>query len=31
LGLSLQHFSNAGIKEPNNGVNFTIARISYSF
>ena len=31
LGVKYQHFSNGGIKEPNNGVNFTVVRVSYSF
>lgn len=31
LGLKIQHFSNGGIKEPNNGVNFAIIRASYPF
>ena len=31
LGVKYQHFSNGGIKEPNNGVNFTVVRASYSF
>ena len=31
LSLKVQHFSNASIKEPNDGVNFAIVRISYPF
>jgi lipid A 3-O-deacylase len=31
LGLKLQHFSNGGIKDPNDGVNFAVVRISYPF
>lgn len=31
LGLKVQHFSNGGIKEPNSGVNFAVARLSYPF
>lgn len=31
LGLRLQHFSNGGIKEPNNGVNFVVIKASYRF
>jgi lipid A 3-O-deacylase len=31
LNLRVQHFSNAGIKEPNSGVNFAIIRISSLF
>lgn len=31
LGLKAQHFSNGGIKEPNNGVNFAVVRLSYPF
>ena len=31
LGLKYQHFSNGGIKEPNNGVNFTVLRANYRF
>jgi lipid A 3-O-deacylase len=31
LGLKIQHFSNGGIKKPNGGVNFLIARASYRF
>jgi lipid A 3-O-deacylase len=31
LGLKFQHFSNGGIKSPNNGVNFAVVRISYPF
>lgn len=29
VGLRYQHFSNAGIDEPNPGVNFAVVRISY--
>jgi len=31
LALKIQHFSNGGIKKPNNGVNFAIVRVSYPF
>jgi lipid A 3-O-deacylase len=31
LGLKIQHFSNGGIKHPNNGVNFAVLRASYPF
>lgn len=31
LGLRFQHFSNGGIKQPNNGVNFAVLRGSYRF
>lgn len=31
LGLRFQHFSNAGIKKPNPGVNLTVMRASYRF
>ena len=31
LGLKIQHFSNGGIKQPNNGVNFAIIRMKYPF
>lgn len=31
LGIRLQHFSNGGIKEPNGGVNFAVARVAYKF
>lgn len=31
LGLKLQHFSNGGIKHPNNGVNFAVIRLSHPF
>jgi hypothetical protein len=31
LGLKLQHFSNAGIKEPNDGVNFVVLKLGYRF
>lgn len=29
LGVSIQHFSNGGIKKPNDGVNFAIIRLIY--
>lgn len=29
LGLKLQHFSNASMKKPNDGVNFAIIKLSY--
>lgn len=29
LGLKYQHFSNGSIKQPNDGVNFTVIRFSY--
>lgn len=29
FGLSVQHFSNGGIKEPNSGVNFAAVRLRY--
>lgn len=31
LGLKLQHFSNASIKEPNDGVNFVVLRLARRF
>ncbi|MCA1326992.1 acyloxyacyl hydrolase [Herbaspirillum sp. alder98] len=31
LGFRLQHFSNGGIKQPNGGVNFAVARVAYKF
>jgi lipid A 3-O-deacylase len=31
LALRFQHFSNGGIEQPNNGVNFTTLRASYAF
>jgi lipid A 3-O-deacylase len=31
LGLAYQHFSNGSIKRPNDGVNFTVLRLSYAF
>lgn len=31
VGLRIQHFSNAGIKKPNPGVDFATLRISYAF
>ena len=31
LGLRFQHLSNAGIKKPNNGINFTQVRFQYHF
>ena len=31
VGLKYQHFSNGGIKQPNNGVNFGVIRASYKF
>ena len=31
LGLRYQHLSNASIKQPNNGINFTQARMQYWF
>lgn len=31
LGLKYQHFSNGGIKKPNNGANFTVLRAAYRF
>lgn len=31
VGLSIQHYSNGGIKHPNNGVNFVSMKVSYNF
>ena len=31
IGLSIQHMSNGGIRKPNDGVNFAVARASYRF
>jgi hypothetical protein len=31
LGLRLQHFSNGGYQEPNDGVNFVVLRARYRF
>jgi lipid A 3-O-deacylase len=31
IGVKIQHFSNAGIRKPNDGVNFAVARVSYAF
>lgn len=31
VGLSIQHFSNGGIKKPNDGVNFAVVRMTYQF
>jgi len=31
LGLRLQHFSNGGVREPNDGVNFVVLRARYRF
>jgi hypothetical protein len=31
VGLKVQHFSNGGIKQPNNGVNFAVIRLAYPF
>jgi lipid A 3-O-deacylase len=31
LGLKIEHISNAGIKEPNSGVNFLVLRVAYPF
>lgn len=31
LGLKIQHFSNAGIKKPNPGVDFATVRLRYAF
>ena len=31
LGYRYQHFSNAGIKEPNQGVNYNEVRLQYHF
>lgn len=29
IGLKIQHFSNGGIKQPNDGVDFAVIRVSY--
>ena len=31
LGMKLQHFSNAGYEEPNDGVNFVVFKVSYAY
>jgi lipid A 3-O-deacylase len=31
VGLSIQHYSNGGIKHPNSGVNFVSLKVSYHF
>ena len=31
VGIALQHLSNAGIKEPNGGVNFVLVNVSFPF
>ncbi|KIF83638.1 signal peptide protein [Noviherbaspirillum autotrophicum] len=31
LGLMIEHFSNGGVKEPNDGVNFAVVRVRYPF
>jgi lipid A 3-O-deacylase len=31
VGLKLEHFSNGGIKEPNNGVNMVMVKVAYRF
>lgn len=31
IGLKIQHFSNGGIKEPNDGVNFAVVRLAIDF
>jgi lipid A 3-O-deacylase len=31
IGLRIQHISNGGIKEPNDGVNFAVIRAGYRF
>jgi lipid A 3-O-deacylase len=31
LGLKVQHFSNGGIKHPNSGANFAVAKVAYHF
>jgi lipid A 3-O-deacylase len=31
IGLRLQHYSNGGIKHPNDGVNFAVLRAAYQF
>jgi hypothetical protein len=30
LGIALQHLSNAGIKQPNGGVNFVLVTVSFA-
>jgi lipid A 3-O-deacylase len=31
IGLKVQHFSNGGIRAPNNGVNFAVLRVGYQY
>jgi lipid A 3-O-deacylase len=31
IALKVQHFSNGGIKQPNNGVNFAVLRVAHTF
>ena len=31
IGIKLQHFSNGGVKEPNDGIDFTSIRVRYIF
>ncbi|HEY8608694.1 MAG TPA: acyloxyacyl hydrolase [Noviherbaspirillum sp.] len=31
IGLKIQHFSNGGIKKPNDGVDFAVVRLRYTF
>lgn len=31
VGFAIQHFSNGGIKKPNNGVDFAVLRVNYPF
>lgn len=31
LGIKIQHFSNGSIKQPNQGINFAVVRVAYSF
>lgn len=31
VGVKLQHFSNGGIKHPNSGANFAVAKVAYRF
>lgn len=31
VGLKLEHVSNGGLKKPNDGVNFALIRLTYSF
>lgn len=31
IGAKLQHFSNGGIKQPNNGANFAVIKLGYHF